>query len=147
MPPFHLENLYFLFNSIYLIFVKAELIQNENFKLAIEKYYSTMPNTEISSRYAWLPLFSLYHALFQILKDGCKRNQRNFLCDIYWKYIRNQLTQQVARADVRDLGSIPGLGRSLEKGTATHSSILGLGNPMDRGSPPGTIGSHGVRHD
>ena len=27
--------------------------------------------------------------------------------------------------DVRDVGSIPGLGRSLEKGTATHSSILG----------------------
>ena len=25
---------------------------------------------------------------------------------------------------VRDLGLIPGLGRSLEKGTATHSSIL-----------------------
>ena len=25
---------------------------------------------------------------------------------------------------VGDLGSIPGLGRSLEKGTATHSSIL-----------------------
>ena len=26
--------------------------------------------------------------------------------------------------NVRDLGSIPGLGRSLEKGKATHSSIL-----------------------
>ena len=26
--------------------------------------------------------------------------------------------------NVGDLGSIPGLGRSLEKGTATHSSIL-----------------------
>ena len=82
-----------------------------------------------------------------MLKDGCKINQRNFLCDIYWKYIRKQLTQQVAGAgNERDLGSIPGLGRSLEKGTATHASILGLGNPMDRGSPPGTIGSHGVRH-
>ena len=26
--------------------------------------------------------------------------------------------------DVRDMGSIPGSGRSLEKGMATHSSIL-----------------------
>ena len=26
--------------------------------------------------------------------------------------------------DLRDLGSIPGLGRSLEEGVATHSSIL-----------------------
>ena len=26
--------------------------------------------------------------------------------------------------DIRDMGSIPGLGRSLEEGVATHSSIL-----------------------
>ena len=26
--------------------------------------------------------------------------------------------------DIRDVGSIPGLGRSLEEGMATHSSIL-----------------------
>ena len=30
-----------------------------------------------------------------------------------------------ANADVRDTGSIPGLGRSLEKGMATHSCIPG----------------------
>ena len=30
-----------------------------------------------------------------------------------------------------DLGLIPGLGRSLEKEMATHSSILGLENLMD----------------
>ena len=29
-----------------------------------------------------------------------------------------------ATCNVGDLGSIPGLGRSLEKGTATHASIL-----------------------
>ena len=34
---------------------------------------------------------------------------------------------------MRDAGSIPGSGRSLEEGTATLSSILDLGNPMDRG--------------
>ena len=33
-----------------------------------------------------------------------------------------------------DLGLIPGLGRSLEKEMATHSSILGLENLMDRGA-------------
>ena len=31
-----------------------------------------------------------------------------------------------------DLGSIPGLGRSLEEGKATHSSILAWRIPMDR---------------
>ena len=36
--------------------------------------------------------------------------------------------------DIRDVGLIPGLGRYLEKGMATHSSILGLENPMDRES-------------
>ena len=30
----------------------------------------------------------------------------------------------MSACDVRDLGSIPGLGRSLEKAMATHSSIL-----------------------
>ena len=32
-----------------------------------------------------------------------------------------------------DLGLIPGLGRSLEEGMATHSSILAWRIPMDRG--------------
>ena len=37
--------------------------------------------------------------------------------------------------DVRDTGSIPGLGRSLEEGMATHSSILAWRIPcMDRGA-------------
>ena len=31
--------------------------------------------------------------------------------------------------DIRDAGSIPGLGRSPEEGTATHSSILAWRNP------------------
>ena len=33
-----------------------------------------------------------------------------------------------------DLGLIPGLGRSLEKEMATHSSILGLENLLDSGA-------------
>ena len=35
---------------------------------------------------------------------------------------------------VGDLGSIPGLGRSAEKGMATHSSILAWRIPIDRGA-------------
>ena len=31
--------------------------------------------------------------------------------------------------DIRDVGSIPGLGRSLEESMATHSSVLAWRNP------------------
>ena len=42
-----------------------------------------------------------------------------------------------------DLGSIPGLGRlTMDKGTATHSSILAWRIPMDRGAWCTTV--HGV---
>ena len=41
-----------------------------------------------------------------------------------------------------DLGSIPGLGRSLEEGMATHSSILAWRIPVDRGAWWATV--HGV---
>ena len=41
-----------------------------------------------------------------------------------------------------DLGSIPGLGRSLEEGMATHSSILAWRIPVDRGAWWVTV--HGV---
>ena len=36
--------------------------------------------------------------------------------------------------DIRDLGSIPGLGRSLEEGMATHSSVLAWRIPMKQRS-------------
>ena len=42
----------------------------------------------------------------------------------------------------RDLGSIPGLGRSLKEGMATFSSILAWRIPMDRGAWLATV--HGV---
>ena len=47
--------------------------------------------------------------------------------------------------DVRDVGLIPGLGRSLEKGTATHSSILGWRIPWTE-EPGGlqSMGSHSL---
>ena len=51
-------------------------------------------------------------------------------------------------ANTGDLGSIPGLGRSLEKGMATHSSILAWRIPWTE--KPGSLQSMGlqrVRHD
>ena len=50
--------------------------------------------------------------------------------------------------DIRAMGSLPGSGRSLEKGLATHSSILTWSIPWTE--EPGrlqSIGSHRVGHD
>ena len=38
-------------------------------------------------------------------------------------------THLPVQLDVRDSGLMPGLGRSLEEGTATHSSVLAWENP------------------
>ena len=50
--------------------------------------------------------------------------------------------------DTGDAGSIPGLGRSLEEGKATHSSILAWRVPWTE-EPAGlqSIGLQRVRHD
>ena len=50
--------------------------------------------------------------------------------------------------DIRDGGSIPGLGGSLEEGMGTHSSILPWKIPWTE-EPGGlqSIGSQRVRHD
>ena len=50
--------------------------------------------------------------------------------------------------DIRDMGSIPGLGRFPEEGVATHSSILAWIIPLTE--EPGrlqSIGLQRVRHD
>ena len=51
--------------------------------------------------------------------------------------------------DVKDSGSISGSGRSLEKGMATHSSILARRIPWTEERVGGLqpTGSHSVRHD
>ena len=51
-------------------------------------------------------------------------------------------------ANAGDMGSIPGLGRSLEKEMATHSSILAWRIPWTE-EPGGlqSLGSQRVRHD
>ena len=50
--------------------------------------------------------------------------------------------------DIKDAGSIPGLGRSLEEGMATHSSTVALGIPWAE-EPGGLqfIGLQRVGHD
>ena len=45
--------------------------------------------------------------------------------------------------NARDLGSIPGLGRSLEKGMATHSNILAWRTPWTE--EPGGLQSMGLQ--
>ena len=47
--------------------------------------------------------------------------------------------------DLRDMGSIPGSGRSPEGGMAAHSSILAWRIPWTE-EPGGFIGSHRARH-
>ena len=50
--------------------------------------------------------------------------------------------------NIRDMGSIPGLGRSLEEGMATHSSILAWKIPRtEKRGRLQSIASQRVRHD
>ena len=54
----------------------------------------------------------------------------------------------VNTGDLRDKGSVPGWGRSLEEGMATHFSILAWGIPWtEEPGGPQSMGSQGVRHD
>ena len=48
-------------------------------------------------------------------------------------------------ANAGDMGSIPGLGRSLGEGNGNSFQYSCLGNPMDRGSWQATI--HGVTEE
>ena len=53
--------------------------------------------------------------------------------------VRNPLA---GAEDSRDMGSIPGLGRSPGVGNGNPLQYSGLGNPMDRGARRATV--HGV---
>ena len=53
--------------------------------------------------------------------------------------VRNPLA---GAEDSRDMGSIPGLGRSPGVGNGNSLQYSGLGNPMDRGARRATV--HGV---
>ena len=57
---------------------------------------------------------------------------------------------RLANADVRDTGSVSGLGRSPGGGHGNPLQYSCPQNPMDRGEKPGglqSIGSQRVRHD
>ena len=49
--------------------------------------------------------------------------------------------------DIRDAGSIPGLGRSAGEGNGTAPHYSCLGNPRDRGAGRATVQGVTVRHD
>ena len=49
--------------------------------------------------------------------------------------------------DRRDLGSIPGLGRSPEEGNGNSFQCCCLENPIDRGAWLQSMGSQRLRHD
>ena len=82
-----------------------------------------------------------------------------FSMDLYFHFIApievcglprclNSKESACSVGDIRDAGSIPGLGRSLEEGMATHSSILAWRILGTR--EPGrlaSMGSHRVGHD
>ena len=61
-----------------------------------------------------------------------------------WASLVAQLVknQRANAGDARDLGSIPGLGRSPGKGNGNTPQYSYLGNPMDRGASWATV--HGV---
>ena len=58
------------------------------------------------------------------LTSGNQSSERVTLDQGSWASLGGSDSKESA-CNVGDLGSIPGLGRSLEKGMATHSSILG----------------------
>ena len=62
-----------------------------------------------------------------------------------WASLVAQLVKNLPAnaGDVRDMGLTPGFGRSLERGKATHSSILAWRIPWTVKS----MGSQRVRHD
>ena len=73
--------------------------------------------------------------------DLCRQNGASQVAQVIKNLPANAL-------DVRDASSIPGLGRSLEEGMATHSSILAWRTPWTE-EPGGlqSTGSQRVGHD
>ena len=66
-------------------------------------------------------------------------------------HIPGSSADKESTCNVGHLGSIPGLGKSLEKGTATHSSILARRIPWTEKPRQlqslGPMGSQRVRHE
>ena len=58
--------------------------------------------------------------------------------------VKNQVANE---GDVRDVGSVPGLGRSPGAGNGNPHSILGMKNSMDREAWWASVHEVVVRHD
>ena len=98
-------------------------------------------STKIASKYCHCPY--IYHPAYLL-------GALHVVCPAYWA---SQVALGVKNLDanaghIRDAGSIPGSGRSLGEGMATHSSILAWKILWTQ--RPGrlqSIGSQGVRHN
>ena len=65
--------------------------------------------------------------------------KKDFLSPVPRRDLAPCLNGKESACNAGDSGSIPGWGRSLENGMATHSSILSWRMPMDRGTWWGTV--------
>ena len=97
------------------------------------------------------PLFtaSLLQTSFQFSLEpyGCAHNSRTTVILYQASQVALGVKNPPANAeDIRDVSSIPGLGRSLEEGMATLSSVLAWRIPWPE-EPGGlqSIGSHRIR--
>ena len=99
--------------------------QKERLTLFAEPCILGAPQAQMVALFCWGVLYRLAPQVGQVVKNP-----------------------PVNSGDIRDMGSIPGLGRSLEVGMATHSSIFGWKIPWTE--EPGMLqftGSQKVRHD
>ena len=82
-----------------------------------------------------------FQTYFSLLEETCELISLNAgFCELSYDYTRINLIRFAG--DVGGISSIPGSERSLEKEMATHSSILGSENSIDRGARHAIV--HGV---
>ena len=94
-------------------------------------------------KHGFKPLFPLKcQTLYSLLKTG------TFACLQGFPGGTSGKESTCSAGDIRDMGSIPGAGRSPEEGMSTHSSILAWRIPWTE-KPGGlpSIGSRRVGHD
>ena len=121
----------------YIYFIKwAGIVKNSLFICTWDSFYKVMQDI-----YCYCPYESIgkwYRRTFtwrQYSFEGLLCIMKNVLC-VFYICLQVALVAKKLPAcvgDIRNTGSIPGLGRSLEKGMASHSSILAWRSPMDRG--------------
>ena len=106
------------------------------------KYWSFSFSISLSNEYSVVEHPSLFWSLGTLLYS---ERQRMVNTIIVWQVSQEGLVVKNPRAmqvDIRDLGLIPGLGRSPGEGKGNPFQYACLGNPMDRGAWWTTV--HGV---